>query len=33
MKIYVLRFLRKEAKVSQDFNLVGISFLMPGAAT
>ena len=29
----VLRFLRKEARLSQDFNVVGSSFQMMGAAT
>ena len=33
MKRYVLRFLRKEARLSQDFNVVGSSFQMMGAAT
>ena len=33
MKRYVLRFVRKEARLSQDFNVVGSSFQMMGAAT
>ena len=31
--IKVLRFLQKEARLSQDFNVVGNSFQMIGAAT
>ena len=30
---YVLRFLRKEARLSQDFSVVGHSFQRMGAAT
>ena len=33
MKRYVFRFLRKEATLSQDFNVVGSSFQMSGAET
>ena len=33
MKRYVLRCLRKEARLSQDFNVVGSSFQTMGAAT
>ena len=33
MKRYVLRFLRKEARLSQDFNVVGSAFQIMGAAT
>ena len=33
MKIYVLRLLRKEARLSQYFNVVGRSVLMMGAGT
>ena len=33
MKIYVLRFLRKEVRLSQYFNVVGSSFQMSGTAT
>ena len=33
MKRYVLRCLRKEARLSQDFNVVGSSFQMMSAAT
>ena len=33
LKRYVLRFLPKEARLSQDFNVVGSSFQMMGAAT
>ena len=33
MKIYVFRFLRKDARLSQDFKVVGSSFQMMGAAT
>ena len=28
LRRYVLRFLRKEARISQDFNVVGSSFQM-----
>ena len=31
--IYVLRYLRKEARLSQYFNVIGSSFKMMGAAT
>ena len=33
MKRYVFRFLRKEARLSQDFFVVGSSFQKMGAAT
>ena len=33
MKRYVFRFLRKDARLSQDFKVVGSSFQMMGAAT
>ena len=33
MKRYVLRFFRKEARLSQDFSVVGSSFQIMGAAT
>ena len=33
MKRYVLRILRKEARLSQDFSVVGSTFQMMGAAT
>ena len=33
LKRYVFRFLRKDARLSQDFKVVGSSFQMMGAAT
>ena len=33
LKIYLFRFLWKEASLSQDFNVVGSTFQMMGAAT
>ena len=33
LKRYVLRFLRKEARLTQDVNVIGSSFEMMGAAT
>ena len=33
LKRYVFRFLRKDARLLQDFKVVGSSFQMMGAAT